>query len=269
MPAELLIPGMILGGFALLSSTGLLIASKKFHVDEDPRIELITNLLPGANCGGCGFAGCTNYAENVVTQMKIDSPCPVAESEIMKEIGKILGLDVSVGTKQVASLMCNGTNHNSPSVMDYKGIQDCWAMSLVADSSKSCVFACMGLGSCVRACPFGAMRIEEGIVVIDDQVCSGCGICIDSCPKHLLHMRPVSKNITVTCSNTDKGADAKRACETACIGCQKCVKVCEHEAITVENFLAKINYENCDLCGKCVEACPTDSIEIRRLYADA
>jgi electron transport complex protein RnfB len=264
---ELIIPALILGGFALISSTGLLIASKKFYVYEDPRIEEVNELLPGANCGGCGFAGCYAYAENAVNTMSLDKTCPVADSETMEAIGKALGLEVKVGEKQVASLMCKGTTQNCKPAMDYRGIQDCWAMMLVGDSNKACSFTCLGLESCVLACNFDAMRIEDSIVVIDDEKCVGCGNCIPACPKDLLHLRPVSKTVTVSCFNTDKGADARKACAVACIGCLKCVKVCEFEAVQVNDFLAKIDYEKCTLCNKCVEACPTNAIEIRGIEA--
>ncbi|MBD3225786.1 MAG: RnfABCDGE type electron transport complex subunit B [Caldithrix sp.] len=260
---DIVIAGLVLGGFALISSSGLLYASKKFYVYEDPRIEEVTELLPGANCGGCGFAGCSAYAEHVVKEGSLEDPCPVADSETMAKIGEVLGLQVESSEKMVASLMCHGTVQNSELMMDYEGIEDCWAAMLVADTTKACAFACLGLGSCVEACPFDAMHLENGIVVIDDEKCTGCGICIPTCPKNILHMRPYSKKVTVTCNNTDKGADARKACKVACIGCMKCEKVCEDDAIHVNNFLAKIDYNKCTNCEKCVEVCPTNSIQIR------
>lgn len=261
--AELLIPGLILGGFALLSATGLYMASLKFYVYEDPRIDEVEELLPGANCGGCGFAGCRSYAENAVTNMNLDAPCPVAEAVVMARVAEILGLEAGTSSKRVASLMCNGRHENSKLAMDYRGIEDCWAAMLVTDTTKTCAFSCMGLGSCVRACSFDAMRIENGIVVIDDEKCTGCGMCVPACPKNLIHFRPHDKYTTVTCFNTDKGADARKVCSVACIGCMKCQKNCNYDAIHVENFLAKIDYEKCTNCGDCVEVCPTRSIEMR------
>lgn len=266
---EILIPGLILGGFALISSTGLYMASKKFYIYEDPRIREVTEMLPGANCGGCGFAGCAAYAEYVVNENSLSKPCPVADDETMSQIGALLGLAAETGEKKVASLMCKGTSQNCKSMMEYKGIEDCWAATLVADTTKACSFSCLGLASCVRACSFDAMYIEDGIVVIDDEKCTGCGMCISTCPKNLLHMRPKAKTVTVTCFNTDRGAEARKACAVACIGCMKCEKVCEDDAIHVTNFLAKIDYEKCTLCEKCVEACPTISIEIREVTVNA
>ena len=260
---ELIIPALILGGFALISSTGLYIVSKKFYVYEDPRIEKVHELLPGVNCGGCGFPGCMAFAENLVTTKSLEKICPVAESEKMEAIAKLLDLKIEAGKKLIASLMCNGTTGNCKTIMNYRGIQDCWSMMIVADSNKACAYTCLGLGSCIKACYFDAMRIEDGIVVIDDEKCVGCGNCIPQCPKNLLHFRPVSKTVTVCCSNTDKGADAKKVCSVACINCMKCEKVCEYDAVHVTDFLAKIDYDKCTLCEKCVEACPTNAIEIR------
>ncbi len=260
---EIILPGLILGVFALISASGLYAASKKFYVYEDPRIEKVTDMLPGANCGGCGFAGCAAFAENVVTTMSLNPTCPVADEAQLDRIAEFLGMEKAVTEKQVASLMCNGTYDHSKTMMEYTGIEDCWAAMLVTDTTKSCAFSCLGLGSCVRACGFDAMRIENGIVVINDEKCTGCGMCVPACPKNILHMRPYSKRTTVTCFNTDKGADARKACSVACIGCMKCEKVCEDDAIHVTHFLAKITYDKCTNCGKCVEVCPTDAIEIR------
>jgi len=257
---ELIIPGLILGGFALISSTGLYYAAQKFFVEEDPRIGKVTGHLPGANCGGCGFAGCANYAEHIVQEISLDVTCPVADPESMAQVARILGIEAGTSQKRVASLMCQGTSDKTTKIMDYRGISDCWAFMLVADSPKACAFSCLGLGSCVAACPFGAMEIRDGIVHIDEKSCTGCGLCIETCPKNILHLRPVNKRITVTCHNQDKGVEAKNACLSACIACLKCQKSCEFEAITIEGFLAKIDYEKCQSCGSCIEVCPVQAI---------
>ncbi len=264
---ELLIPGLILGGFALVSSTGLYFAAQKFYVQEDPRIGEIGGYLPGANCGGCGFAGCANYAEHVVQEISLDITCPVADAESMSRIARILGIEANNTEKRVASLMCQGTHDKTAEIMDYRGITDCWAFMLVADSSKACAFSCLGLGSCVAACPFGAMEIRDGIVQIDEKFCTGCGLCIDTCPKNILHLRPLHKRITVTCHNTDKGVEAKNACISACIACMKCQKACTYDAISIDGFLAKIDYEKCNNCGACVDVCPTNAIlDLGKVY---
>lgn len=266
---DLIIPGLVLGGFALISASGLFFASKKFYVFEDPRIEEVTQLLPGANCGGCGYAGCAAYADNVISKMNLAAACPVASPEAMTAIGALLGLDAPVGEKKVASLMCQGTPEHSKYVMKYHGIVDCWAALLVADTTKACAYSCIGLSSCVRACAFDAVRIENGILIIDEEKCTGCGVCLTACPKKLLHLRPISKKITVACFNSDRGPEARKACAVACIGCMKCEKVCADNAIHVTNFLAKIAYEKCSNCAKCVEACPTNSIILKGQIAHA
>ena len=266
---EIVMPGLVLGGFALVFSSGLLAASKKFFVYEDPRIDDVEAMLPGANCGGCGFAGCRAYAENAVKNESLETSCPVAAEEQMQKIASYLGVEAVIGERVVASLMCNGRHEHSPLQIEYGGIDDCWAAYLATDSTKSCAFSCLGLSSCVRTCTFEAMRIENGIVVIDDDKCVGDGACIEACPKGLLHLRPYSKTITVTCKNTERGADARKVCKVACIGCMKCEKVCEDDAIHVNEFLAVIDYAKCTVCGKCVDACPTNAIEIRgdKVYA--
>lgn len=266
---DILIPGLILGGFALISSTGLLFASKKFHVDEDPRIEEVAELLPAANCGACGYTGCTAYAEHIVSKMDLNTPCPVADEESLQAIAELLNLEAPVGEKTVASLMCNGTDENAKLVMDYRGIRDCWAATLVADSTKACAYSCIGLGSCLPACNFDALHLKDGIIEVDEENCTGCGQCVSACPKNVLHMRPVSKTVTVTCSNFDKGPDVKKACAVVCFACQKCVKVCDDDAITVENSLAKIDYSKCTLCEKCIEECPTNAIQIKGAVTNA
>ena len=268
---ELVMPCVILSGLALVSASGLYVASKKFYVYEDPRIDEIEAMLPGANCGGCGYAGCRAWAENAVKNRSVDPPCPVANAETMQAIARLLGIEATVAEKKVAALLCKGTHQNTRLTMEYHGITDCWAAMLVADSLNACAFSCLGLGSCLAVCNFDAMRIKDGIVHIDEEKCTGCGLCVEACPKNLLQLRPVSKFVVVTCHNTDRGADARKACKVACIGCMKCEKTCEHDAIHVQNFLAIIDYEKCTACGDCVAVCPTNAIEMRgqEVYATA
>jgi Na+-translocating ferredoxin:NAD+ oxidoreductase subunit B len=235
-------------------------ASRKFHVHEDPRIDEVQDLLSGANCGACGFAGCRAYAEAVVKDPGVGVTCPVGGDEATQQIAALLGVEMSAGDRQVARLLCNGTHANAVRVAAYAGVTDCRAAALIEGLERACPYGCLGLGSCVTACAFDAMRVEDGLVVIDEDACTSCGACVKVCPQHVLRLQALSRPILVSCSSTDKGATAKKACKVACIGCKRCVKACDDDAITVKSFLASIDPDKCTACRKCVGECPTGSI---------
>jgi len=251
---------------AMISAVILYFVAQKFKVIEDPRIDEIQAELPAANCGGCGFAGCRNFAEALVASDSFDGlNCPVGGAEVMGKAAKILGREAPAANPLVAVLLCNGTPEFRPRTSKYDGVADCRIIHNLYIGETDCSYGCLGSGDCVRACTFDAMymdAITELPVVIDDK-CVACGACVKACPRNLLELRKKAKKerkIYVACSNCDKGGPARRACKVACIGCGKCVKVCEFDAIVMENNLAYIDAKKCTFCRKCVTECPTNAI---------
>ncbi len=223
-------------------------------------------MLPAANCGGCGFAGCRNFAEALVKADTFEGlNCPVGGAPVMNEAAKILGKVAAAVDPTVAVLLCNGSPEYRPKTSRYDGASECRISHMLYLGDTDCSYGCLGDGDCVRACNFGAMYMDlnTGLPVIIDDKCVSCGMCVKACPRHLIELRRRAKKdrkIYVACSNCDKGGPARRACKVACIACGKCVKVCEFDAITIENNLAYIDAAKCTFCRKCVVECPTNSI---------
>ena len=239
----------------------LAIASKKFHVEVDPRTEEVGEALPGANCGACGFAGCAAYAEAIVTKGAEINLCAPGAGAVVEKIAGIMGMTASVSEPNFAIVQCDGDGVRNR--FKYSGVTTCKAASVMglAGSFQECPYGCLGLGSCIEACPFGAIKLNENnIAEIDESLCAGCGKCVEVCPRNLIRLDPESRVIVVRCQNHDKGAMANKACNHACIACQKCVKECPFDAIHVIDNLAVIDYEKCKLCGKCVAVCPKNLI---------
>ena len=251
---------------ALVAAVILYFVARKFRIFEDPRIDKVQEILPAANCGGCGFAGCRNFAEALVSADSFDGlNCPVGGSDTMNAAAEILGKIAPQVDPLVAVLLCNGTPEQRPRTSVYDGAVDCWISNNLYIGETDCSFGCMGYGDCVRACAFDAMYIDEltKLPVISDEKCVACGACVKACPRDLIELRKRAKKerkIYVACSNCDKGGPARRACNVACIGCNKCVKVCAFDAITIENNLAYIDATKCTFCRKCVTECPTNAI---------
>ena len=244
----------------------LYFVAQKFKIFEDPRIDEVQAVLPAANCGGCGFAGCRNFAEALVKAETFDGlNCPVGGGTVMGQIATMLGKIAPVLDPQVAVLLCNGTPEFRPCTSEYDGASDCRISHSLYIGETDCSYGCMGYGDCVRACTFNAMYIDSSTrlpVIIDDK-CVACGACVRACPRNLIELRKKAKKdrkIYVACSNCDKGGPARRACKVACIACSKCLNVCAFGAITIENNLAWIDATKCTLCRKCVAECPTNSI---------
>jgi len=252
---------VVLGLTGTIAGAGLLIASKKFSVEKDERIEKLLEILPSANCGGCGFPGCAAFADALVKGEAKVNGCPVGGNEVAKNVAEILGLEFENTVKKVARVRCNGGYSNCSEKYIYEGPGDCHSIVMLAGGIKQCIYGCVGGGSCVTACKFDAIYIgTEGIPVVDQEKCTSCGACVSACPRKLIELLPIDKKFTVTCRSLDKGADAKNFCKVACIACKLCQKNCPVEAITVENNVAYIDPTKCINCGKCKEVCPTKAI---------
>ncbi|HEX2922023.1 MAG TPA: RnfABCDGE type electron transport complex subunit B [Bacteroidales bacterium] len=266
MNSTLIITIISLSLLALISAVILYIVAQKFKIFEDPRIDQVQEILPQANCGGCGFAGCRNFAEALVSADTMEGlNCPVGGADTMAAAAKILGKEASITDPLVAVLKCNGAPEYRPRTSNYTGALDCRISHNLYLGETDCSYGCMGYGDCVKACQFDAMTIDlkTGLPVIYDDKCLACGACVKACPRQLLELRKKAKKdrkIYVACSNCDKGGPARRACKVACIGCNKCVKVCEYDAITITNNLAYIDATKCKMCRKCVTECPTGSV---------
>ena len=244
----------------------LYLVAKKFKVEEDPRIDEVEKVMPGANCGGCGFAGCRAFAQSCVEAMNLDSNyCPVGGNDVMKKVAAVLGLEVKEKAPMVAVVRCNGTCANRPKTNEYDGYQSCKVKAALYSGDTGCFYGCLGCGDCVAACQFGAISMdpETGLPVVDEEKCTACGACVKACPRRVIELRnkgPKGRRVFVSCVNMEKGAVARKSCKVACIGCGKCEKACPFGAIKVEHNLAYIDFEKCRLCRKCVVECPTGAI---------
>ncbi len=249
-----------------LAAVILYFVAQKFKVFEDPKIDEVADKLPGANCGGCGFAGCRNFAEAIVKAGNMDKlNCPVGGNALIKEISPILGIEAIEREAQIAVVRCNGSKIKAPKKVEYDGAATCTFSHNLFAGESGCPFGCLGLGDCVVSCKFDAIYIDDntGLPVVSNEKCVACGACVKACPRSIIELRNKGKKdrrIFVSCINQEKGAPAKKNCDVACIGCGKCVKACDYEAIILKNNLAYIDYEKCKLCRKCVEECPTGAI---------
>ena len=252
----------------VLSAVVLYFVAQKFKVEEDPRIDEVEKMLPGANCGGCGFAGCRAMAEALVKRDDISELfCPVGGGDTMKTIATYLGKAVPEKEPRVATVRCGGTCEKRPRTNTFDGARSCAVASSLYVGETACAYGCLGYGDCVTACAFDAIHInpETGLAEVDTEKCTACGACVKACPKGLIELRkkwPKGRAIYVSCMSRDKGAVVMKACKAGCIGCGKCEKVCEFGAIKVENNLAFIDSDKCRLCRKCVNECPTGAIKI-------
>ena len=265
----ILIAVIVLGGIGLIAALVLYICSKRFAVYEDPRIGQVNELLPGANCGGCGFAGCGGMADALVKGADKGSldglNCPVGGSEVMSRVANLLGMAIANGDPKVAVVRCNGTCELRQNIATYDGMRSCAAMNACGAGETACGYGSLGCGDCVEACQFDAIHLnaETGLPEVDEEKCTACGACAKACPRGIIELRkkgPKGRRVFVACMSKDKGAVSIKACKASCIGCGKCVKECKFEAITLWQNLSYIDPNKCRLCRKCVEVCPTHAI---------
>lgn len=260
---------VVLGVIGLLAAVLLYIAATRFRVDEDPRIAEIESLLPGANCGGCGLTGCHAFAVAVRGASTLEGlNCVVAGQEGMQTIAKAVGLDPARGDRKVVAIRCQANCDLSPRTASYDGVRSCAIENSLFVGEGGCSFGCLGCGDCAEACPFGALTMPRGggVPVVDPDKCTACGICVRSCPRGVLGLevwKTDGPNVRVACNNRNRGPQAMKDCPLSCIGCSKCARGCEAQAVTVSDFLAHIDPARCTGCGACIEACPRKSITIQ------
>lgn len=259
--------GSILIATAILAVLGLFVglflgfASNKFAVKVDEREQAVREVLPGNNCGGCGFAGCDALAKAIVQGDAPVNACPVGGAAAAEKIASVMGVEVGASEKKAAYVKCSGTCDKVNFQYQYFGTADCREMSVVPGyGEKKCSYGCLGYGSCVSVCQFDAIHVKNGVAVVDQEKCTACGQCVKTCPMHLIELIPVKAKYRVTCSNQDKGRQVRLVCAEGCMGCMLCMKMCESDAIHVENNLAKIDYNKCTGCGKCAAKCPAKII---------
>ena len=248
---------IVVGCVGILIGFFLGIAGEKFKVEVDEREEAILGVLPGNNCGGCGYAGCSGLAAAIVKGEAPVNQCPVGGAPVAAKVGEIMGVKAEEGAKQVAFVKCAGNCEKANRDYEYTGVEDCAAMAFVPNGGpKSCNYGCLGYGSCVKACPFDAIHIVDGIAKVDKEVCKACGKCVAACPKHLIELVPYDAKHLVQCSSKDKGKDVMKACSVGCIGCHLCEKNCPSYAVHVIDNVAYIDQTKCTGCGVCAQKCP-------------
>lgn len=257
----IIIATAVVGAVGLLIGLFLGIAGIKFKVEVDEKEEAVLAALPGNNCGGCGFPGCSGLAAAIAKNEAPVNGCPVGGEPVAKRISEIMGVEAGESRRMVAFVKCQGDCEKTKLDYEYCGVEDCAMLSFVPNGGpKSCNYGCLGFGSCVKACPFDAIHVRNGVAVVDKEACKACGKCVAACPKHLIELIPYDAKYAVACSSKEKGPVTMKACTTGCIGCTLCAKNCPNEAVTIESFLSHIDQDKCSGCGQCAEKCPKKSI---------
>lgn len=253
---------LVLAGIGLVCAVGLVFAAKFMFVPSNPKIDEVVEVLPGANCGACGFAGCSDYAKAVAEGKAETNLCVPGADAVAAKVAAIMGVAAADVVEMTAVVACRGCTADEPKY-DYVGVRSCAAESMVAGGPSACRYGCLGCGDCAAACPFGAICVENGVAYVDPAACKGCGRCVSVCPKHLIKLVPEVKNSVVLCTNADKGAATRKVCAHGCIGCMKCQKICPNEAIKVVDNHAVIDVDKCTQCKACVAECPVGCIQIK------
>ena len=252
---------IVVVAIGLVCAVLLVVASKFLSVPTDDRVEKVRDLLPGANCGACGYAGCDDYAKAIVKDGAEPNLCVPGGPETSKKIAEVMGVDAGETVPMKAIVRCIGTCEHCGDVENYNGPKTCAACASIYEGKKGCGYGCIGFGDCVAACKFDAIHIEDNIAVVDPEACTGCGACAKACPHSVITLVPKTSRAYVRCSSHNKGAVVRKVCSAGCIGCMMCTKVCPTGAISVTNFLASIDPEKCTNCGACAEKCPVKVIK--------
>jgi Na+-translocating ferredoxin:NAD+ oxidoreductase RNF subunit RnfB len=258
-----------LGTISVIIALLLSFAAKKFKVESDPRKDLLISVLPGANCGACGYPGCEQYAEAILTKDETFNLCKPGGPEVSKKIAQILGKEVDVSSQRmVAVVLCAGGSRAKDEFI-YNGIKKCSVANKFYEGQKLCKYGCLGFGDCVEVCPFDAIHINKyGVAEVDPVKCTGCGLCVKACPKNIIKLVPCNYQVHILCSSKDKGVKVRQICSVGCIGCGICVKSCPVNDIELKENLALMKYDKCNNCGICVEKCPTKCIvDVTRIIA--
>ena len=264
-------PVLLVVALGFVFAVILTIASKVFYVPVDETVTKLTEALPGANCGGCGFAGCSDYANALAADPEGVGPnkCPVGGADVAAQLAEILGIEAGASEPMVAVVQCNGNEKAAKTFSEYQGPMSCKFAASLFGGQSACKYGCLGLGDCTKACNFGAIKICDGVAVVARELCTGCGACAATCPKNVIRIAPAKNKVVVQCQNCDKGAQTLKACAYGCIGCGKCAKVCKFDAIVIENNHAYIDPEKCKNCGMCAKECPTHAINNMRAKRQA
>ncbi len=262
MIEQILYPALAIGAIGLFFGAVLAFSSIIFKIETDERIDKISEILPGANCGGCGFAGCSAFAKEIVSNGAPVTRCNLMNSEKALQIGEIMGIEVGEVVQKFASVKCNGSCDKCSDKCEIFGINDCVTAHALGGGPKNCEYGCIGLGSCVNVCSENGISIVNGVATIIEENCIGCGSCAKICPKQIIDLIPKKRTAIVKCSSKDKGVVVKNYCDAGCIGCKICEKKCPKQAISVVNNLAVIDYSLCVGCGICAKECPKGVITI-------
>lgn len=257
---QIIVPIAIVSIIGLVAGVGLSIATIIFHTPVDEKEEAVREVLPGVNCGACGFSGCDGYAKALAAGEAEANLCSPGGKEVQSQIAEILGVEEGEYRKTAAFVRCNGGCQHTNRKMDYEGASTCYAANQLFGGPEACQFGCMGFGDCKVACEYDAITVIDGVAKINPDKCVGCLKCISACPKNLIAMLPAENTSIVACLNLDKGGAVRKTCSVGCITCSRCVKVCPEQAIKIENNVAVIDPDLCTNCGACIEACPQNCI---------
>lgn len=252
---------LVVAGLALLAGLVLAVASVVLAVPRDEKAEALRELLPGANCGACGYSGCDGYAQAMAHEGAKAGLCSPGGEEVAAATAALLGVSASL-QRRTALVHCGGCEEAAAHKLTYRGLPSCAAANAFYGGDLACSYGCLGYGDCVRVCEYDAITVENGLARVDGVKCRACGLCVKTCPKGILSLAPADAGGVVRCSSHDKGAQVRKVCTAGCIGCGKCQKVCPVGAARVEGFLASIDPEACTGCGACAAACPAGCISM-------